>query len=435
MNQPPVAIIGAGIAGLTAAHYLRQQGVPFVLFEASKQVAGMAASFKDPDGFSYDFGAHFITNRLAAAIGVESKCRDVAYYGESVLVNGGTYSYPFGLMAVPRYLASAVKSKLAGAGEAPTARAWFRQVYGWALADEVALPLVEAWSGAPADLLSPAVGNKVSNSIPYTLYLKAMSRMKGVAVPCGYSHEMPEIAKVWHVYPEGGVATLDAIRMEAPVEQIYVENGRAVAVKAAGVERRVSAVISTAPVPVLGKMVNGTSALVPFTRFRYRGMIFVNLRLEGRGYLCDTVLWTPRNGRSYFRLTETMQSMPWLAPEGKTLLTVDIGAQPGDEHWKMSDEELGALCIRQLDDLLPGITSKYLGCRVLRTATAYPVFLNEYEADRQALARSTGVENLLSIGRHGEFAHILMEDIYWRTLAKTRGLVQWLAAVRTPIAA
>jgi hypothetical protein len=60
---------------------------------------------------------------------------------------------------------------------------------------------------------------------------------------------------------------------------------------------------------------------------------------------------------------------------------------------------------------------------VVRTPIAYPVYDLEYEADRQALERTTGVEGLLSVGRNGEFAHILMEDVYWRT---QRRVHQWL---------
>ncbi|MGE5728377.1 MAG: hypothetical protein ACM34L_07245, partial [Gemmatimonas sp.] len=66
------------------------------------------------------------------------------------------------------------------------------------------------------------------------------------------------------------------------------------------------------------------------------------------------------------------------------------------------------------------------GCKVLRTALAYPVFLKEYETERRELARSTGVAGLWSIGRNGEFAHILMEDVYWRTLKRTNELATWL---------
>lgn len=52
----------------------------------------------------------------------------------------------------------------------------------------------------------------------------------------------------------------------------------------------------------------------------------------------------------------------------------------------------------------------------MRTPYAYPVFSLDYEAERQDWARGTGVDGLVSIGRNGEFDHILMEDLYWRTL-------------------
>ena len=66
----PVVILGAGLAGLTAANFLRQNNIPVLLFEAGNKIAGLAQSFHDKDGFTYDFGAHFITNRLAKAVGI-----------------------------------------------------------------------------------------------------------------------------------------------------------------------------------------------------------------------------------------------------------------------------------------------------------------------------------------------------------------------------
>ena len=431
MINSPVAVVGGGIAGLTAANNLRRQGVPVILFEAGKQIAGMAASYTDDDGFSCDFGAHFITNRLAAAIGIAAKCRDVKYYGETVHLEGRNHSYPFGLMKIPRFLSAAVEARLSASTEPQSAAVWFRKTYGTALADDVALPLIEAWSGAPATELSVAVANKLSHGVAYTAFLKVMSRWKGLAIANGYSHEMPENPGVWHVYPDGGVASLckqlaeplrDAIEMESPVEKIYVERGRAVAIRVRGQDRAVSAVISTAPCNILPKLVEGTSVFQPLAYFRFRPMIFVNLKMEGRQLLPDTVLWTPEKGQPFFRLTETTQSMPWLAPEGKTLITCDIGAELNDRFWRMTDSELGALCIEHLAKFVPGASSRYLGCRVMKTPIAYPVFLNSYESQRQAFEKSSGVDNLISIGRNGEFAHILMEDIYWRTLRKTSTL-------------
>jgi protoporphyrinogen oxidase len=444
-NDKPVAIVGAGLAGLTAANFLRREGIPFVLFEAGPKVAGLAASHHDPDGFTYDFGAHFITNRLAAALGIGAQCRTVESYGESVLVRGKIHRYPLGLLKVFRYLSGALASRLkrsSGSSESTSAEEWFRAAYGRTLADEVALPLLEAWSGVPAADLAASVGDKLQNSVGKTIHLKLASRQTGRAVACGYSHEMPESPDVFHVYPEGGLGLLcqrlaagveDSIRLHSPVEAIDVESGRVRSVTVQGKSQRVSAVVSTAPCHALARLVRGTAALRPLSRFRYRPMIFVNLRFSGRGLLPDTVLWVPAKDCPFFRLTETTQSMPWLAPEGKTLITADLGCEVGDPLWTMEDDALGSLCLAHLGRLFPGLRAQYLGCRVLRTPIAYPVFLREYEADRLRFARTTGVEGLASIGRNGEFTHSLMEDVYWRTLNRMREVKA--ALLRIPPAA
>ena len=47
-------IIGGGVAGLTAANFLKQNNIPFVLYESGKKIAGLATSFKDDEGFTYE---------------------------------------------------------------------------------------------------------------------------------------------------------------------------------------------------------------------------------------------------------------------------------------------------------------------------------------------------------------------------------------------
>lgn len=436
--RPPVVIIGGGIAGLTAATTLSQHGVPFLLLEAGKQLGGLGRSFVDADGFTYDFGAHFITNRLAAAIGVGGRCRTVRYYGETVLLGRELHGYPFGLLRTPRFARDGARALLRAAlGTVPPARNvadWFRAAYGDALAQEVAIPIIEAWAGVPATELSPAVGEKLPSSVLRTIGLKLAARLQRRAVAIGYCHDLPERPSVWHVYPEGGVELLcqrlaeglaDRVRLDTRVDRIYVSDGRATGVRADGVDLPAAAVLSTAPVHVLGKLVEGSDALRHLGTFRYRPMIFVNLRLEGRGLLPDVVLWTPGVGlgaRPFFRLTEAPLSMPWLAPPGKTLLTADLGCQLDDALWRMADAGLAELCLEHLEEIVPGARRRYLGYRVLRTPVAYPVFHNSYEAERQRLGRGTGIGGLYSIGRNGEFAHLLMEDVYWRTKEKVRRL-------------
>jgi protoporphyrinogen oxidase len=152
-------------------------------------------------------------------------------------------------------------------------------------------------------------------------------------------------------------------------------------------------------------------------------MVFVNLRLEGRRLLPDIVTWTPDPQLPFFRLTEAPIAMPWLAPAGKTVITVDLGCDVGDAIWTMEESALTSLVLEHLERIVPGVRGRLLGARVLRTPVAYPVFLREYEADRQRFERSTGVEGLMSIGRNGEFAHLLMEDVYWRTMRRVDELL------------
>jgi protoporphyrinogen/coproporphyrinogen III oxidase len=440
-TKKPIAILGAGMAGLTAANYLRRENTPFVLFESGNKIAGLASSFTDKDGFTYDFGAHFVTNRLADAVGVSSECRLVKHYGETVWLKGRSYSYPFGLVRIPRMSASFVKTRIKSLNNEQrpgSAAEWFSNRYGTSFAREIALPLIEAWSGVPSELLSPAQGESLPTSIFKTFYLKAASFITHRAVACGYNREMPEKPSVWHVYPNHGVSTLctklaegiaDSIKLQSPVEEILVENEKVVAVRADGKLHEVSAAISTAPANILGKLVKGTNVLQGISRFRFRPMIFVNMKFHGRGLLPDTVLWFPEKEFPFFRLTDVTRSMPWLAPEGKSIITIDIGCQKDDEFWTMDEEKLSALCLEHLKSIIPNAKQKFLGSAVLRTPIAYPVFLNEYEKERQEFERTTHIDNLLSIGRNGEFAHRFMEDVYWRTQKKVHNLISQASAL------
>lgn len=442
-TNKPVVILGGGLAGLTAADHLHRQNVDVILFESGNKIAGLAQSFHDDEGFTYDFGAHFVTNRLAETIGVRDKCRTVKHYAETVWLGGKSYSHPFGLMRVPRMTADGITAKLRGfrnTSPPESAAQWYRRNYGESLAGEVAIPLTEAWSGTGAETLSPAVGEGISSGIGRTLWLKAASRLTGRAVSCGYSRELPEKVSVYHVYPEGGIGALcqklaegldGVIQLESPVEKIIVEGNRAVGVRVNGRFQEAAAVISTAPVNVLGRIMEGTDALDHLTSFRYRPMVFVNLRMQGRGLLPDVVTWTPENHFPFFRLTETPLSMPWLAPEGKTVITADIGCDTDSEIWKMDDEALGELCIENVDRLIPDARNRYLGCRVMKTATAYPVFLREYEQERLNLMKGTGIEDLYSIGRNGEFSHIFMEDVHFRTKQKMSQVLRSLSTEAT----
>ena len=378
---------------------------------------------------SFDTGAHFVTNRLAAALGVMDRCEDAACYGEAVWIEGRSVSYPLGLLRTRRFAVAAVTARLRRSAAARSAAEGFRSEYGTALADEVALPLLEAWSGRPADELSPAVMEKIPGSVGGTIALTAARRVTGRPVAIGYCSEAPQSANVWHVYPRDGLEVfvdkladdLDGrIRLQTPVEAVHLDGDRVVGVRAAGRDLDAAAVVSTVPAPFLPRLVDHPG-VAPLADLRFRAMVFLQLHLRGRDLLDQPVMWFPDRALPFFRVTEAPMAMPSLAPPGETVLTVDFGAQVGDPVWSAAADDLAAVALDALAALIPDIHRRHLGTYSARTPLAYPVLARSTEAARRAIG-SHGVRGLASAGRNAEFAHLLMEDVYWRTRRTARAV-------------
>jgi protoporphyrinogen/coproporphyrinogen III oxidase len=72
-SGPSIAIIGAGITGLTAAFRLHQAGLPVTVYEASERVGGVIRSFRQ-EGYLAEFGPNSI---LDTAPGIRSLIADL----------------------------------------------------------------------------------------------------------------------------------------------------------------------------------------------------------------------------------------------------------------------------------------------------------------------------------------------------------------------
>lgn len=64
-SDPDVVIVGAGAAGIAAAHRLRALGISYVHVEAASRAGGRAYTESDTFGVPYDHGAHWVQNESA----------------------------------------------------------------------------------------------------------------------------------------------------------------------------------------------------------------------------------------------------------------------------------------------------------------------------------------------------------------------------------
>jgi predicted NAD/FAD-dependent oxidoreductase len=62
-SQPTVAVIGAGISGLTCARTLADHGLPVTVFEKSRGAGGRMATRRSDNGAAFDHGAQYFTVR------------------------------------------------------------------------------------------------------------------------------------------------------------------------------------------------------------------------------------------------------------------------------------------------------------------------------------------------------------------------------------
>jgi monoamine oxidase len=86
-DDRPVAVLGAGLAGLVAARELSRSGVQVRIFEASCGIASRLVR-RDEDGFCFDPNGHFITHRLATALDIGALCHSVKRLCEGVYLEG-----------------------------------------------------------------------------------------------------------------------------------------------------------------------------------------------------------------------------------------------------------------------------------------------------------------------------------------------------------
>ncbi len=431
MSRPTVAILGAGPAGLGAALRLSRDGCAKVLvIESRDRVGGNAGSFEFK-GINCDYGSHRlhpvveprVMDDIKLALGDDLLWRP--RHGR-IRLQGKWIHFPLKPLDLLLHLPWSFQASLAFdlvkklvPRRAPTERNFasvLERGLGQTMSHSFYFPYArKLWGMDPVDLAATAAERRIANgSIPKIL-LKVARQIPG----------LKPVRSGGFYYPRKGYGQIsDAMKtiaqnhgaefiLGARVRRVdhhnqricavhYEKDGQTFAVP-------VDAAWSTLPISLLVRMMFPSApaeVIGAADGMRFRGMILIYLVLGQNQFSEYDAHYFPEESIPMSRMSEPKNYSATTEPDGMTILCAELPSDPGDEHWSLTDAELGARMCRWLADTGLPVKAPLLSVVTRRLAHAYPVYDRDY-ADRFTKMDDWlgGFEGLLTFGRQGLFAH------------------------------
>ncbi|HEX6204338.1 MAG TPA: NAD(P)/FAD-dependent oxidoreductase [Solirubrobacterales bacterium] len=417
----PVAVLGAGPAGLTAAYRLVQRRVPVVVFEAGEQVGGLART-ETRDGYRFDLGGHrFFTKSEEVAelwgdlLGGELLVRPRL---SRIYWRGRLIEYPLrpadvfakvGPVELVRSLGSYARARLRPARAEESYEDWVSARFGRRLFELFFKTYTEkVWGVETGELRAEWAAQRIAD-------LSIWSALRA-ALPGG--GETPKSLIEEFSYPRLGPGQMweemarrverggGEIRLGAPVEGLEHEAGRVTAVRAGGERVKVAAAISSIPLRTTAGVAEPApprEVTVAAAGLRYRDFLTVALQIDGEPPFPDNWVYVHDPAAKVGRIQNFRAWSPWMTPDPRrSCLGLEYFCFEGDELWCASDEELVELGRHEVAALGLVEADRVAGGHVIRVPKAYPIYDAEY-AGRVERIRGwlEGFSNLQQIGRNG----------------------------------
>lgn len=419
-----LVVIGAGPAGLAAAHAALQQGAQVTIIDQGS-VGGMAATatFEGRDGtYRFDYGGHrFITHNRDLLTLVDDLLDDdllVAERQSVIRLGGRIYKYPLEagdlLRHAPKVMLARAAKDLARSSlkrQAPPEQddfeSWTRHRFGPTLYETFFKGYTQKlWGLPPSDLSGDWADQRIS--------LMNLGDVARRLLP-GAGNGLRTYARSYR-YPKLGFGMLfdrlaarvqslgASLKTQTSVTGLHAQGGRVTAVMTNAGDIECDGVVSTVPLPTMVQLTGGQCSL------KFRGLRFFNMPMAGGDVSPWTWQYLSDPHTLATRLQEPRRRSPWMAPQGMSSLMLEIPCDPGDPLWEMSDEELYPKVLGDLAAL--GIdparsTGEYFSARL---KTAYPLMTVDYQTERQAaFDHLAKYENLVQCGRQGAFRYVFTD--------------------------
>ena len=433
-DRAPFIIFGGGPCGLAAAWQLCQFGEKPIVIEREPLVGGLCATH-ERDGWRFDLGGHrFVSGDAALSRWLEKLLGDDLLSAERrsiVLYRSRRFRYPLEAVDLVRNLGVRENARVIAGWAAARVRAhlrphaeqsfedWVTSRFGRPLYEAFFGPYTRKLWGLDPSLISADWAQERISLLDLRDVALRMMRLRRTPVRTyarHYRYPRLGMGQLYRTMAADVVSRGGEIRAATRVVGLEATGERVTAVLVDGTRgaERIPAgeILSTLPLPELARMLRpDTPAAIDAAarRLRFRALAFVNLMLARRDFSDSTWMYVASGDLTMSRIQEPKRRSPFMAPEGRTSLMLEVPCDVGDRTWKASDAELRTRMLSELDALgLP--VRDVLSSFVVRVTHGYPVYHLGYERDRQALlAEVASFANVRSAGRQGLFRYVFMD--------------------------
>jgi len=415
-----VAVVGAGLAGLSAAYHLQRLGADVSVYEAAEGVGGRASTDL-LDGFQIDFGAQFVasmyqrTRTLIDRIGLGEgllpaegrdalwrggRPHEVVYGSLSSMIGSGslplTTKMRMGTIYVPflrRHAAAldlTAPERAADAGlDGESIEAWGRREIDDAFVASLAYPQLAAYHGSPVEETSAGFYHILaSHGLDVSLF----------AVAGGIGRIADRLVTRLR---EGGAT----VKLGNPVTGI--ELGSTVRVGTERATDTFDGIVPAIPAPLLRPLLTGAPPELEtwLAKVRYAPFLAVALLLDAPVGVRYFGLSFPRGETDYLAAVTVQENKPGCGvPAGRGLLVLFPTPERVGELQTLDSEAVIDRLMPEVNRAIPATEGRISRARVYRWPIGGPLFYPGY-LSRLGEFRRTEPEGTAPIAVAGDYLY------------------------------
>ena len=423
-------IIGAGPAGLTAAHELLEQGHRAIVLEADHQVGGISRTV-EYKGFRFDIGGHRFFSKVEMVRDWWDRMLPDDFLVRPrlsrILYDDKFFDYPLkplnalrslGLLESIRIGISFVTIKLFPYREEDSFEQWVSNRFGRRLYEIFFKTYTEKVWGMPCSEISADwAAQRIKDLDLLTAVRTAFLGNRGsdgkVITSLIEEFNYPRLGPgmMWERVTEVIEQRGCPVEFGNRVERVNHSDGRVRSVTARTDEgsREVfgSNFISTMPICDLFEALNPPpteDALQAARDLRYRDFLTVGLILDCSDPFPDNWIYIHSDRVRVGRIQNFKAWSPEMVPDpSKSCIGLEYFVQENDDLWSMADDDLIALGAQESASLGLIRTEDVIDGVVIRMPKAYPVYDRGYQKRLDVIRTYLeGLPNLQLVGRNGQ---------------------------------